>query len=74
MGSQLVAEAITYPGQTSLKAQPITNYYSLDAVISGTFKTAGNLTFLRVFGVGHEVIVALQVFEQTMRGERLSST
>lgn len=78
MGNQLVAEAIIHPGQTRFKAQPLANS-TLDGVVSGTFKTEGNLTFSCVLGAGHEVLidnpkVALQVFEQTMRAKRLSST
>lgn len=45
----------------------------------GTFKSVDNLSFLRVFGAGHEVPyyqpkVALQVFEQTMKGGALVGT
>ena len=78
MGNQRVAEAVTFPGQEAFKAQKMDNY-SVDGVISGTFKMEGNLTFLKVFEAGHGVSsskpkVALQVFEQTMKGERLSGT
>lgn len=78
MGNQLVAEAIPYPGQAAFKAKGLGNY-SVDGVVSGTLKIEGNLTFLRVFGAGHSVSwdrpkVALQVFEQTMKKEPLSST
>ena len=45
----------------------------------GTFKTVDNLSFLRVFGAGHEVpyyqpALSLQVFEQTMKQQALAST
>ena len=78
LGNYLVAEAIDYPGQAAFKAKPLGNY-SVDGVVSGTVKTEGNLTFLRVFGAGHGVQwdkpkVALQVFEQTMKREPLRST
>lgn len=78
LGNQLVAEAILYPGQAAFKAKNLGNY-SVDGVVSGTSKTEGNLTFLKVFGAGHSVswdrpIVALQVFEQTMKKEPLKST
>lgn len=78
MGNQLVAEAIPYAGQAAFKAKKLGNY-SVYGVVSGTLKTEGNLTFLRVFGAGHGVSwdkpkVALQVFEQTMKKEPLRST
>lgn len=51
----------------------------MNGATGGTFKTQDNLSFLRVFGAGHEVpfytpALALQVFEQTMKGLPLSST
>lgn len=73
-----MAEAVTFPGREAFNAQKMGNY-SVGGVVSGTFKTEGNLTFLRVFEAGHGVSlskpkVALQVFEQTMKGEPLSCT
>jgi carboxypeptidase C (cathepsin A) len=48
-------------------------------VVIGTYKTVDNLSWLRVFGSGHEVPafqpeLALQVFIQTMRGDAIEST
>lgn len=45
----------------------------------GMFKTQGKLSFLRVYGAAYEVPsyqpeVALQVFEQTMKGQAIRST
>ena len=53
--------------------------YTVNGKQYGMFKTAGKLSFLSVFGAGHEVpayqpIVALQVFTQTMAQEPLTST
>lgn len=78
MGNKLVSEAVHYPGQAAFKARQLGNY-SVDGVVSGTFKMEGNLAFLRVFGAGHGVSwdkpkVALQVFEQMMKKEGLRST
>lgn len=78
VGNQRVAEAVTIPGQEAFKGWKMGNY-SVGGVVSGTFKTEGNLTFLRVFQAGHGVSsskpkLALQVFEQTMKGESLRGT
>lgn len=53
--------------------------YSVDGRLSGTFKSEGNLTFLRVFQAGHDAfaenpLLALKVFEQTMNEGGLRST
>lgn len=77
-GNQVAAEAVTYPDQAALKNTPLTNY-TVNGKVAGRFKTAGKLSFMRVFGAGHEVPfyqpeVALQVFKQTMRGLPLTST
>ena len=53
--------------------------YTVNGVQYGTFKTAGKLSFLNVFGAGHLVsayqpIVALQAFIQTLSQQPLSST
>jgi carboxypeptidase C (cathepsin A) len=53
-GGQAAAEAIVYTGQTQFKAKSLTSY-TVNGTAGGTFKTVSNLSFLRVFGAGHEV-------------------
>jgi hypothetical protein len=53
--------------------------YTVNGTAGGTFKNVGNLSWLRVFGAGHEVpyyqpAVALQVFTQTMQKKAIFST
>ncbi|KAN0094201.1 carboxypeptidase-like protein S1 [Hyaloscypha variabilis] len=77
-GGLAVADAITYSGQSAFQDTPVTSY-TVAGVAGGTFKTVGNLSWLRVFGAGHEVpyyqpAVALQVFKQTMMKQAISST
>ena len=80
LGSQAVANAVDFVGADSFRAQPL-QPYNVGGKPAGEFKTAagGSFSFLRVFGAGHEVPfytpqLALQVFEQTMRGVGLSGT
>lgn len=78
VGNQVAAEAVSFPGQGAFNAKELTSY-TVNGVAGGTFKTQDNLSFLKVFGAGHEVpfytpALALQVFEQTMKGQPLSST
>lgn len=78
IGNQAAAEAVTFPGQAAFTAKELVSY-TVNGATGGTFKTQDNLSFLRVFGAGHEVpfytpALALQVFEQTMKGLPLSST
>jgi carboxypeptidase C (cathepsin A) len=77
-GVEAVANAITYTSSAAFKASALTNY-TVNGVVSGTYKSVGNLSFLRVFAAGHEVpyyqpATALQVFEQTMKGQPLTPT
>lgn len=78
VGNQVAAETVSFPGQAAFKAKELASY-TVNGVAGGTFKTQDNLSFLKVFGAGHEVpfytpALALQVFEQTMKGQPLSST
>ena len=78
VGNQVAAESVSFPGQGAFKAKELASY-TVNGVAGGTFKTQDNLSFLKVFGAGHEVpfytpALALQVFEQTMKGQPLSST
>ncbi|TAQ91182.1 hypothetical protein B7494_g565 [Chlorociboria aeruginascens] len=77
-GGLASANAVTYSGSTAFNAAPVKNY-TVSGVSSGTFKTVDNLSWLRVFGSGHEVpyyqpATALQVFTQTMQKLPISST
>ena len=73
-----VANAIEYPGQSAFAAAAV-QPYSVGGTEMGTYKTQGKLSWLRVYRAGHEVpyyqpTVALQVFEQTMKGQGIFST
>ncbi|RDW89147.1 hypothetical protein BP6252_01179 [Coleophoma cylindrospora] len=77
-GGLASANAITYSGSTAFNAKAVTNY-TVNGVAGGTFKSVGNLSWLRVFGAGHEVpyyqpALALQAFKQTMQKQAISST
>ncbi|RDL36031.1 Carboxypeptidase [Venustampulla echinocandica] len=72
------AEAITYDQSAAFKSKAETSY-TVNGKAMGTFKTAGNLSWLRVFDAGHEVPyyqpeVAFQAFVQTMQKKPISST
>jgi len=54
-GGFAVANAITYSGTAAFNAKAVASY-TVSGAASGTFKTVGNLSWLRVFGAGHEVI------------------
>lgn len=53
-GDQAAAEAVSYPGQSQFQSLPL-EPYTVNGNQSGTFKNVGGLSFLRVFGAGHEV-------------------
>jgi len=53
-GGLASAEALTYSGSTAFKKKAVSNY-TVNGATGGTFKTEGNLSWLRVFGAGHEV-------------------
>lgn len=77
-GGFAVANAIEYPGHYAFKNKSVKNY-TTDGVVGGTFKTLGNLSWLRVFDSGHEVPaykpeLSLQVFKQTMKKTAIFST
>lgn len=61
---------ISYRHSAAFKAKPVTNY-TVNGEVGGTFKTVGDLSWIRVFGSGHEVPafkpeLAFQVFKQLM--------
>ncbi|OCK73133.1 putative carboxypeptidase S1 [Lepidopterella palustris CBS 459.81] len=77
-GGLAVANKIQYSG-TSQFASAALAPYNVNGAEGGTFKTVDNLSFLRVFGAGHEVPyyqpeLALQAFKQTMMKGPISST
>jgi carboxypeptidase C (cathepsin A) len=53
-GGLAVANAVDFDGSAAFAAKEAVNY-TVDGVAGGTFKTEGNLSWLRVFGAGHEV-------------------
>lgn len=54
MGNLHVADAVAYANTTGFKAAGM-EPYEVAGVAKGAFKTAGNLSFMRVFEAGHEV-------------------
>ncbi|KAM3070553.1 hypothetical protein ACMFMF_008006 [Clarireedia jacksonii] len=77
-GNLAAANAITYSSSAAFNAAAVKSY-TVNGVAGGTYKTAGNLSWLRVFGAGHEVpyyqpALALQAFKQTMSKKPISST
>jgi hypothetical protein len=45
---------VTYSGSEKFKKKAVSNY-TVNGVVGGTYKTEGNLSWLRVFGSGHFV-------------------
>ncbi|CAG8975990.1 hypothetical protein HYALB_00011545 [Hymenoscyphus albidus] len=77
-GNIITAEAVSYSQATAFKAKAVADF-KVNGVAKGTFKNVGNLSWLRIFGAGHEVMyyqpeVSLQVFKQIMQKEAISST
>jgi carboxypeptidase C (cathepsin A) len=77
-GVQAVVSQLTFPGSTAFNSTSLAPY-TVGGVEYGTFKTADKLSFLNVFGAGHEVpayqpVLALQAFTQTINQQPLSST
>ncbi|KAH7138886.1 putative carboxypeptidase S1 [Dendryphion nanum] len=73
-----VANAVEYTGQNTFRAKPLVPY-RVNGQEKGSFKTEGNLSFLRVYDAGHEVMyyqpeLSLQVFVQTMKRGAISHT
>lgn len=50
-----VANAVTYSGQSAFKSKALAPY-TVNGKEGGQFKTEGNLSFLRVYGAGHEIM------------------
>ncbi|KAK9772802.1 putative Alpha/Beta hydrolase protein [Seiridium cardinale] len=77
-GNLAVANALTYSGSAEFKDKALASY-TVDGTELGQFKSVDNLSFIRVYGAGHEVPyyqpkLALQAFTQTMKGQPVSST
>lgn len=77
-GNYAVANMVSYPQSSAFTAKGLAPY-TVNGKQAGTFKSAGNFSFLRVFGAGHEVPyytpeVALQAFKQTMQKQPIAST
>ena len=53
-GGLAAANAIVYSGQTAFQSKAVSSY-TVSGTSAGTFKSVGNLSWLRVFGAGHEV-------------------
>ncbi|KAK8064528.1 carboxypeptidase S1 [Apiospora phragmitis] len=78
MGNFHVANAVKYPASAQFNNATM-KPYKVAGVAKGLFKTAGNLSFMRVYEAGHEVPyyqpeASLQVFMQVMQGNVPSST
>lgn len=54
LGGLAAANAIQYPGSSAFAAAAL-RPYTVAGAQGGTFKSVGNLSFLRVFDAGHEV-------------------
>ena len=50
-----VSNAIAYPGHSAFSAKSL-EPYKANGKEMGSFKTEGNLSFLRVYGAGHMVM------------------
>ncbi|KAE9378789.1 carboxypeptidase-like protein S1 [Stipitochalara longipes BDJ] len=78
MGNEACANAVDYDDTHVFQQNEVKNY-TVDGVVVGAYKAKGNLNWLRVFDSGHYVAyfqpkLALQVFEQVMKGEQIHST
>ncbi|KAN0124585.1 carboxypeptidase S1 [Lactarius tabidus] len=78
IGVQEVITDIRFDQSTEFNAAPL-KPFTINGVQHGTFKAAGNLSFLIVPGAGHQVAAfkpktALEVFRQTINKEVLHST
>ncbi|TVY39421.1 Carboxypeptidase [Lachnellula occidentalis] len=70
--------AVEYSGSAEFRSKAVANY-TVGGVVKGTYKSVGNLSWLRVFASGHEVPawepeLSLQVFRQTLQKRPISST
>jgi carboxypeptidase C (cathepsin A) len=61
MANLYTANDIDYPGKSKFKSKPLLPY-KVKGKEKGTFKTEGNLSFLRVYGAGHTVMAFRKSF------------
>lgn len=54
LGNEAAVSTISFSGQEEFNGKELKSY-TVDGKEKGTFKTAGNFSFLRVFEAGHEV-------------------
>lgn len=54
LGNEAVAEQVSFKGQEDFRGKEL-KPYTVNGVQRGTFKTADNFSFLRIFEAGHEV-------------------
>ncbi|OIW31437.1 carboxypeptidase-like protein S1 [Coniochaeta ligniaria NRRL 30616] len=78
MGNFAAANSLTWSGKTTFASKAVAPY-TVNGTSYGEFKSVSNLSWLRVYGAGHEVPfyqpkVALQAFWQTLQKKPLSST
>ncbi|KAK3936920.1 Alpha/Beta hydrolase protein [Diplogelasinospora grovesii] len=78
IGGLETANAISYSGQSQFAAKAAAPY-TVNGTAYGEYKTVGNLSWLKVYGAGHEVPfyqpqVALQAFSQTLQKKALTPT
>lgn len=78
VGGFNVANALTWSQSSTFKSKALSSY-TVNGVAKGLYKTVGNLSWLQVYGAGHEVPyyapeAGLQYFKQTMQKKPLSST
>ncbi|CCU77941.1 putative carboxypeptidase S1 [Blumeria hordei DH14] len=77
-GVLTAAESIDFPGASEFRSKEQMDY-TVGGKPAGKYKTVDNLSWLRVYGAGHEVPyykpeLSLQVFRQLMGGKIISST
>ncbi|KAI0178527.1 putative carboxypeptidase S1 [Hypoxylon sp. FL1284] len=78
LGTLRTADEVEWPGQKAFESRTL-GPYTLNGVQKGTFKSADNLVFMRIFEAGHNVPfyqpeVSLQIFEQSMKTGGVSPT
>lgn len=61
IGVEIVANQVTYAGQTAFRKKSLAPY-KVGGKVGGQFKTKGNLSYLRVYEAGHEVMYYRQYF------------
>lgn len=54
-GGHDIANAVAYPGHSTFATKSL-GPYKVNSKEKGSFKTEGNLSFLRVYEAGHEVM------------------